>query len=94
MDILTTDLCGICHTISLAADSGGIRDIDDAHADFAAICHRADSTSNLSELCCSSYDLPNSTIPALPSYELRSFLVLRTQAHDTCLDGARLLRGG
>ena len=82
MDILTTDLCGICHTILLAADSGGICDIDDAHADFAAICHRADSTANLGELCCSSYDLPDPTIPALPSYELQSLLALRTQAHD------------
>ena len=85
MDILTTDLHGICHMISLAADSGGIHDIDNARADFAVICHRADSTADLSELCCSSYNLPDPTIPALPSYELRSFLVLRTQAHDTCL---------
>ncbi|KAJ1602715.1 hypothetical protein NDA14_000354 [Ustilago hordei] len=68
---------------SLAADSGGIRDIDNAHANFAVVCHRADSTADLSELCRNSYGLPNSMIPALPSYELRSFLVLCTQAHDT-----------
>ncbi|KAJ1023657.1 hypothetical protein NDA18_004643 [Ustilago nuda] len=86
MDILATDLHRICHTISLAADSGGIRDIDDARADSAVICHRADSTADLGELCRSSYDLPDSTIPALPSYELRSFLVLRTQAHDTAME--------
>ena len=82
MDILTTDLHRICHMISLAADSGGICNIDNAHANFAVVCHRADSTANLGELCRSSYDLPDSTIPVLPSYELRSFLVLRTQAHD------------
>ena len=82
MNILVTDLHGICHTIVLAADSGGICDIDDACADFAVVCHRAGSIANLGELCRSSYDLPDSMFPALPSYELRSFLVLRTQAHD------------
>ncbi|SPC65044.1 uncharacterized protein UHOD_11012 [Ustilago sp. UG-2017b] len=34
------------------------------------ICNRAVSTTDLSELCCKSYDLPDSLIPALPSYEL------------------------
>ena len=72
--------------ISHTADSGGIRDIDNAHADFAVICHRADSTTDLGELCHSSSNLPDSTIPVLPSYELRSFLVLRTQAHDNHLE--------
>ncbi|SOV06812.1 uncharacterized protein UDID_17922 [Ustilago sp. UG-2017a] len=53
-------------TVSLVADSGGIRDIDDARADFAGVCHRADSTADLGELCRSSYGLPNSTIPLRP----------------------------
>ena len=44
---------------SLAADSGGIHDIDNAHADFTVVCHRADSTADLSELCHNSYDLPD-----------------------------------
>ena len=83
MVILVTDLRGICHTIVLAADSGGIRDIDDVCADFTEICHRADSTANLGEFCRNSYALPDPPIPALPSYELRYFLVLRTQAHDS-----------
>ncbi|SOV04482.1 uncharacterized protein UDID_17096 [Ustilago sp. UG-2017a] len=67
-DNLATDLRGICHKVSLVADSGGICDIDDARADFAGVCHRADSTADLGELCRSSYDLPDSTIPVLPSY--------------------------
>ncbi|SOV02887.1 uncharacterized protein UDID_18062 [Ustilago sp. UG-2017a] len=69
-DNLATDLRGICPKVSLVADSGGIRDIDDARADFAGVCHRADSTADLGELCRSSYDLPDSTIPALPSYHI------------------------
>ncbi|SOV08667.1 uncharacterized protein UDID_17687 [Ustilago sp. UG-2017a] len=74
MAILVTDLRGICHTIMLAADSGGICDIDDVHVDSTEICHRADSTADLGELCRKSYSLPNPTIPALPSYELRADL--------------------
>ncbi|SPC64815.1 uncharacterized protein UHOD_12118 [Ustilago sp. UG-2017b] len=46
------------------------RDINFARADLDEICNRAVSTTDLSELCCKSYDLPNSLIPALPSYEL------------------------
>ena len=78
--------------IMLAAGSGGICDIDDACADFTVICYSADSTADLGELCRSSYDLPDPTIPALPSYELRSFLVLRTQAHDTTKRGGDTIR--
>ncbi|SPC63743.1 uncharacterized protein UHOD_11316 [Ustilago sp. UG-2017b] len=47
-----------------------IRDINFARADLDEICNRAVSTTDLSELCCKSYDLPDSLIPALPSYEL------------------------
>ena len=77
MVILVADLRGICHMIVLAADSGGIRDIDDVHTDFAEICHRPDFIADLSELCRKSYDPPDNTIPALPSYEL-------TALHASC----------
>ncbi|SOV05547.1 uncharacterized protein UDID_18452 [Ustilago sp. UG-2017a] len=50
-------------------DPGGIRDSTFTHTDLTEICHRADSTADLSELCCKSYNLPDPLIPALPSYE-------------------------
>ncbi|SOV02896.1 uncharacterized protein UDID_18065 [Ustilago sp. UG-2017a] len=47
----------------LTADPGRIHDINFARTDLGEICHRAVSTTDLSELCCKSYDLPNSLIP-------------------------------
>ncbi|SOV04535.1 uncharacterized protein UDID_17118 [Ustilago sp. UG-2017a] len=58
----------------LTADPGGIHDINSTCADLGEICHRADSTTDLSELGCRSHDLPDSLIPALPSYELTDLL--------------------
>ncbi|SYW82086.1 uncharacterized protein UHO2_00571 [Ustilago hordei] len=72
--VLYTDLLPLTGNSSLLllscgplSDSGGIRDIDDARADFAVICHRADSTTDLGELCHSSSNLPDSMIPAAAS---------------------------
>ena len=59
----------------LTTDPGGIRDIDIVHADLDEICHRTVSTTDLTEFFCNSLDLPDSSIPALPSYELRVFLL-------------------
>ncbi|CCF52688.1 hypothetical protein NDA11_000222 [Ustilago hordei] len=53
----------------LTADPGRIHDITFTHADVDEICHRAVSTTDLSELYCKPYNLPDSLIPALPSYE-------------------------
>ncbi|SPC60839.1 uncharacterized protein UHOD_11169 [Ustilago sp. UG-2017b] len=50
-------------------DPGGIRDSTFTCTDLTEICHRADSTEDLGELCCKSYNLPDPLIPALPSYE-------------------------
>ncbi|SPC64104.1 uncharacterized protein UHOD_11402 [Ustilago sp. UG-2017b] len=50
-------------------DPGGIRDSTFTRTDLTEICHRADSTDDLGELCRKSYNLPNPLIPALPSYE-------------------------
>ncbi|SPC60914.1 uncharacterized protein UHOD_11193 [Ustilago sp. UG-2017b] len=50
-------------------DPGGIRDSTFTRTDLTEICHRADSTADLSELCRKSYNLPDPLIPALPSYE-------------------------
>ena len=56
--------------VSSTTDLGRIRNINFAHANLGEICNRAVSTTDLSELCCKSYNLPSSLIPALPSYEL------------------------
>ncbi|SYW81846.1 uncharacterized protein UHO2_00351 [Ustilago hordei] len=68
--ILAIDLCGICLMILCTADSGGICDTIMACADLARICPRTVLPTDLSELYCKSHDLPNSSIPALPSYDL------------------------
>ncbi|SOV05158.1 uncharacterized protein UDID_17850 [Ustilago sp. UG-2017a] len=63
-----TNLRRICYTIS--TDPGRVRGTVLARADLGEICHRAVSTTDLSELRCKSHDLPDSLIPALPSYGL------------------------
>ena len=56
--------------IVLTADSGGICDINIACADLDEICHSTVPTTDLNEFCCKSHNLPDPSIPALPSYEL------------------------
>ncbi|SOV06563.1 uncharacterized protein UDID_17523 [Ustilago sp. UG-2017a] len=56
--------------VSSTTNPGRTCNITLTRADLDEICNRAVPTTNLSELCCKSYDLPDSLIPALPSYEL------------------------
>ena len=56
--------------IMLTADSGRICDINVTCADLDEICHRTIPTTDLNEFCCKSHNLPDPSIPALPSYEL------------------------
>lgn len=70
MNILVTDLYGICYMTSPTTDLSRIHDTILVHTDLTEICHRADSTADLGEFCCKSYVLPDPLIPALPSYEL------------------------
>ncbi|SYW74112.1 uncharacterized protein UHO2_00977 [Ustilago hordei] len=60
-----------------------------AHADLAGICPRAIPSTDLSELYCKFHDLPNSLIPALPSYDLPdlpAFCASRPMTLDTRVD--------
>ncbi|SPC65774.1 uncharacterized protein UHOD_11121 [Ustilago sp. UG-2017b] len=50
-------------------DPDRIRDTTFTRTDLTEICHRADSTTDLGELCRNSYNLPDSLISAFPSYE-------------------------
>ena len=67
MNILVTDLCRIYYTTSPTTDLIRIRDIILVHTDLTEICHRADSTADLSDFCRKSYDPPDPLIPVLPS---------------------------
>ncbi|SOV05723.1 uncharacterized protein UDID_18503 [Ustilago sp. UG-2017a] len=66
-----TDPSGICDTIFACTDLG-------------EICNRAVSTTDHREFCCKSYDLPDSLIPVLPSYELMGLLTSCASRPMTC----------
>ena len=68
--ILATNLCRICNTILFTTDPGKVCDTIIACANLGQICHRAISSTDLGELYCKSHNLPNSSIPVLPSYDL------------------------
>ena len=71
MNTFTIDLCRKCCTIQFIADSGVICDTLIPHTDLDEICLRAASPTDFGGLYCKSYDLPNSSIPVLPSYDLK-----------------------
>ena len=68
--LLAIDLRRICLMILCTADSGEIHDTIMACANLAGICPRAIPPADLGELYCKSRDLPDSSIPVLPSYDL------------------------
>ncbi|KAJ1027513.1 hypothetical protein NDA18_003516 [Ustilago nuda] len=69
----------------LPTDFDRICEIDLVHAYYSEICTKIITTTNLTEFFYNSCNLPDSSIPALPSYELRPSFALRTQAYDTIL---------
>ena len=69
-NILAIELCRTCRMIQCTADSGVICDTLIACTNLGEICLRAASPTDLGGLYCKSYDLPDSSIPALPSYDL------------------------